>query len=268
MTVAPPTRWYDQVPPTTAVVPCGDQEHRVTWRRGKLVLEDHSLTAENALLALGGQPAPCMMVLKMWRDQWVMPPEMLKEMGKWLGPNAFLAPSELDRPRMVAKVRHWERAWRHSTYITKHGNLLEEDLGRLAIEPLQRLAVAGAQQTGQGVAPVVAIRLVKRGQPISVAAGVDTGRLVVVARLGVEWIVTVWGREAAIVDDAFVVEVIEEESPGAMVVRAAAWREESPGEGCRLVVGTAQATRGSDGRWSLASTRTDASAVTSTAVTQ
>ena len=59
--------WWTGFPPTTVHVDCGGAKHRVTWRRGKLVLEDHDLTAERALVALGGKPCTCVEVLEVWR---------------------------------------------------------------------------------------------------------------------------------------------------------------------------------------------------------
>lgn len=60
-------RWCQGFPPVTIAVECGGAEHRVTWRRGKLVLEDHAITAEEALIALGGEPPVCLEIVEAWR---------------------------------------------------------------------------------------------------------------------------------------------------------------------------------------------------------
>ncbi|CAN5511039.1 hypothetical protein BH20ACT18_BH20ACT18_12500 [soil metagenome] len=60
-------RWYHGLPAVTAEVDCGGKAHRITWRRGKLVLEDHDLLAERSLSALGAKPALCVEVLEAWR---------------------------------------------------------------------------------------------------------------------------------------------------------------------------------------------------------
>lgn len=60
-------RWFDGLSPVTAKIRCGGQQHRITWRRGKLVLEDHDLLAERSLTALGSEPPLCMQVLQAWR---------------------------------------------------------------------------------------------------------------------------------------------------------------------------------------------------------
>ena len=61
--------WYQALDPVTVRVRCGGEVHRVTWRRGRLVLEDHNLTAERSLAAFGGVPCPCMAVFDWWIDR-------------------------------------------------------------------------------------------------------------------------------------------------------------------------------------------------------
>ena len=61
------SRWCDGLPAVTVVVDCGGQDHAVTWRRGKLVLEDHDVLAERALIALGSQPPRCVEILEACR---------------------------------------------------------------------------------------------------------------------------------------------------------------------------------------------------------
>jgi len=60
-------RWYEGLPDVTAEFRCGGQRHRIVWRRGKLVLEDHDLLAERSLVALGSEPPLCVEVLDAWR---------------------------------------------------------------------------------------------------------------------------------------------------------------------------------------------------------
>lgn len=60
-------RWCDGLPAVTGEIDCGGQRHRITWRNGKLVLEDHDLLAERSLTALGSEPPVCLEVLDAWR---------------------------------------------------------------------------------------------------------------------------------------------------------------------------------------------------------
>lgn len=61
------SKWWAPVEPVTVEVSCGEERHRLSWRRGKLVLDDHDLAAEESFAALGGEPALCLEVLRAWR---------------------------------------------------------------------------------------------------------------------------------------------------------------------------------------------------------
>lgn len=62
-----PRPWWDGLAPARAQVPCRDTLHHISWRRGKLLLEDHDVLAERSLIALGGEPPLCIDVLDAWR---------------------------------------------------------------------------------------------------------------------------------------------------------------------------------------------------------
>jgi hypothetical protein len=57
--------WYEAYPEVTAAIPTGhdDESHRVSWRRGRLVLHDHDVAAEEVLTALGGERCECLHLL-------------------------------------------------------------------------------------------------------------------------------------------------------------------------------------------------------------
>jgi hypothetical protein len=61
-------RWYQGLPAVTGEIDCGGERHRITWRRGRLVLEDHDLLAERSLMALGAERPVCVEVLEAWRE--------------------------------------------------------------------------------------------------------------------------------------------------------------------------------------------------------
>ncbi|MDQ6614384.1 MAG: hypothetical protein M3083_06480 [Actinomycetota bacterium] len=244
-------RWCNNIEPATALVPCGEQQHRVTWRRGKLVLEDHDLGAERAMLALGGKPCACLQVLKMWRDQWAMPPDLFRQMSTWLGPNAFLAPPELATPRQLALALNWNRSWRRSSYTTKLGRLLEEDVRSLAAQPVRRHVTALAKQFGLWNAPSTTVELARGQQPATLVGQVDKRGASATARLNLDWLLRVWGPGAAVVGDGFVLEVIDDQAQdGSMVVRAARWLEDAGTSGLRATDARARLSRAEAG-WAL-----------------
>ena len=75
--------WHAALGPVTAILDWGDGKHRVTWKRGKLVLDDHpDLAAERAYVALGGERCPCLDVLETW-DEWRRDPRVL---AAWADP--------------------------------------------------------------------------------------------------------------------------------------------------------------------------------------
>lgn len=94
-------RWFDGLPPVTAKIRCGGQQHRITWRRGKLVLEDHDLLAERSLTALGSEPPLCMRVLQAWRR--MRNTELLY--GFLLRDDDAMAPEEVIAPRLLYDAR-------------------------------------------------------------------------------------------------------------------------------------------------------------------
>jgi len=63
--------WHNDLGDATQCIALDDgATHRVTWRRGKLVLEDHDIEAEQALIALGGERCVCLDVA----DLFASPP--------------------------------------------------------------------------------------------------------------------------------------------------------------------------------------------------
>lgn len=62
-------KWFDHLPEITVDVECSGTNHRITWRRGKLVLHNHDVEAEEALEALGGEPVYCLSLIDAWREE-------------------------------------------------------------------------------------------------------------------------------------------------------------------------------------------------------
>jgi hypothetical protein len=50
----------------TATIDCNGAPHRITWRGGRLILEDHDPLAERSLSALGGKPPMCLELFDAW----------------------------------------------------------------------------------------------------------------------------------------------------------------------------------------------------------
>jgi hypothetical protein len=239
-------RWYDHVEAATGLVPCEGQQHRLTWRRGKLKLEDHDLSGERALLVLGGQPCPCLQALRLWEDQFGLPPEQFEQLHSWLGAAAAaLAPRELDRPRDLSMILSWERSWRKHAYMSKHGKIIERAVRERALPALKAHLQAEKQRIGTRVIRSADVKVVPAGRPLNLTGTMDRVSGSAEALLSSTWVLDVWARGIAVVDGAFVLEVVGDEQ-----VTAVRWH---PGPGGVATPQPAPARlRPGDGGWHLA----------------
>jgi hypothetical protein len=246
-------RWYDVIPEATAVVECGGEQHRVTWRRGKVVLEGHDLSAERAMLAFGGELCSCMRVLEMWVEQFRMPADLFEQMPNWLGAEAFLVPTELALPRRMAMVLKWERLWRFESWLpTKQAQLLNDELKDKALAPLRQHVNAWKPRTGARVVSGCQVALQRSNRPSTVEGTTDRVAMRVVAQLHGRWVVDIWTRGIAVVDEAFVLELTRARTLNDLEVVAARW-EPSPAGTWAAVAAPARVWRdaGTGGDWRL-----------------
>ena len=225
-----PSRWYQHLPPATALIPCEGEQHRLTWRWGKVKLEDHDLGSERAMLQLGGEAAACLRALNLWESQFVMPAEHFLQMQRWLGADAALAPQEFDAPRHAAVALTWERAWKRGLYLDKHGPLLERLLKERAVPALRAHLAAEKQRFGARSIRTVEVRHVPAGKQVGVRGRMDSVSVSVNAILSSEWVVRVWAAGLAAVPGAFVVDVVGAgPRPGTLTVQAVRWKQVQPG---------------------------------------
>ena len=214
-------------------------------------MEDHDLTAERTMRALGAETPDCLRLLKQWRDlsSWATSTELYVQMRARLGPERILAPGALGERHELALLLTWERAWQASSFRAEgHQRLLADQLQARATEPLARHLSVWSQRLGCRQLPSTEVKLQRPGQTPRAAGAMNrfTARLTV--GLGVRWVLEVWARGLAVVDDGFVLEV----SPGAgPLARAIRW-EPQPNGGARAVVQAARLGRSAGGEWRLA----------------
>jgi hypothetical protein len=247
-------RWYQHVAPATALVPCEGEQHRLTWRWGKLKLEDHDLGAERAMLVLGGEPCACLRALRLWGDQFGMAPEQFAQMHRWLGADAALAPKEFELQRQVGMALSWERSWKQSVYFDKHGKLIERQLRELALPVVRAHLTIEKQRFGARTVRRIELRVVPAGRPLALHGQMDSVAVSASVTLSTDWLVHVWSRGMGVVDGAFVLDVLGPgREPGGTRVRAVRWRphEREPGVAEPSVV-TAEAVPAASGGWRLA----------------
>lgn len=247
-------RWYQHVAPATALVPCEGGQHRLTWRWGKLKLEDHDLGSERAMLVLGGEPCACLRALRLWGDQFGMAPEQFTQMHRWLGADAALAPKEFELQRQVGMALSWERSWKQARYFDKHGKLIERQLRSVALPVVRAHLTAEKQRFGARTVRRIELRVVPAGQRLALHGQMDSVAVSATVTLSSDWLVHVWSRGMGVVDGAFVLEVLGRgREPASASVRAVRWkpREREPGVAEPSVV-TAEALPTADGGWRLA----------------
>jgi hypothetical protein len=240
------------VPEATAVVDCGGQSHRVTWRRGKLVLEAHDLTSERTMLAFGGELCQCMRVLEMWVEQFRMPADLFEQMPAWLGDNAFLVPPELALPRRLAMVIKWERLWRFEAWLpTKQAQLLADELKDKALRPLRAHVNAWKPRTGARVVSGCQVALLRSIRPVAVDGTTDRVAIRVKAELHGRWLVDVWPRGIAVVDDAFVLQLTKARTMNDLDVMAVRWEPNGIGTWAAVAAPAHVRREGDTGQWHL-----------------
>lgn len=223
-------RWYQHVPPATAVIPCEGAQHHVTWRWGKYKLDDHDLGGERAMLQLGGEPCACLQALNLWANLFGMHPEYFGEMRRRMGADAALLPKEFDVPREVGMALSVERAWKKSLYFDRQGQLLERQLRDLAMPAIRAHLAAEKQRLGSRVIRNVKLNLVPAGREVSIRGRMDTVSVSADVTLSSAWIVHVWSRGIGVVDGALVMAVLGPGStPGGVAVKAARWEPTEPG---------------------------------------
>ena len=244
-------RWCDRLEPVTELVECGGQRHRVTWRAGSLVVEDHDVVAERAMKALGAETPACLRLVKQWRDlsSWATSAELFTQMRRRLGDERIMAPGELGRRHELTLLLTWERAWRTSSYYgSGHERLLADQLERRAVEPLTHHLNQWAARLGCPPAPSVQLKLQRPSQPARATGTIDRYASRIKAGLGVRWVLDVWARGLASIDDGFVLEVVP--SPAGLGARALRWETEGDGA-ARAVVAPARLGRDRQGAWRL-----------------
>lgn len=254
--MAGPGRWCDRVPPATAIVDCGGERHRVTWRRGKIVLEDHDLDAERTLVLLGGAPCACLTVLDLWRNlfSWAMSAEMFRQMDARLGPGSnLLAPGDLREIHELALLLTWQRRWRLSAYFSDHERLLLEQVRKRALPPLKEHVARWRQRAGSRLLSTVDVKVARTADSCRLDGSLDRVRATATASLDVWWVIRVWTQGVVTVDDAFVLEVVDAGSGADDIgVRAAMWKERTAGSGrYEPVARYARLRRDDSGAWQL-----------------
>lgn len=165
----PGERWYDGLPPVRAEIRCGGVPHRIAWRDGRLILEDHDALAERSLAAFGTPPPMCVEVLEAWRA--LRSPELLCEC---LFSETLLPAGELARRRrqhLAAVARMQETGRRHGLRLPADRPRRAEAREILDRQAAERLEVERRAWASTVVAALPAA--LRRALALSVVAKVE-----------------------------------------------------------------------------------------------
>lgn len=210
-------RWYRGLAPVSLVVPCQGQAHRILWRAGRLVVADHDVPAESALIALGATPCPCLAVLSAWRDlhrQAQLGPLWNLDAVFGVRPTWRVAaarstttglPAALHPVAVLAAVVRAERRWADPTLPDDDRRRLRHFLAsrvRDAVE--ESLVLPRLSRPNADV--VVACEVATRGESVAVEATGAGHRHHLRIRLPLSWLVEIWARNLSRVEELVVLE--------------------------------------------------------------
>lgn len=205
--------WYARRTAVRAEVDCAGGRHRVTWRRGRLVLEDHDLAAEQALHGLGGEKTACVEVLEEWRA--LNARAALEELPRLLWParprgETSAIPEALRVVAGLAAIVRCERHWDDADFPENARRVVATELNR-CFESAVRSSLAFVRDGRANVRVRARTEMVAASEPASISVEVSPARREVrmAAALPITWLLEVWGRGIASVDGRVVVEAAE-----------------------------------------------------------
>ncbi|MDQ6750056.1 MAG: hypothetical protein M3Z33_04805 [Actinomycetota bacterium] len=240
--------WYEGLPTVSAGIDCGGEGHRITWRRGKLVLEDHDILAEQSLAALGAKPPICLQVLDAWRamrDSELFHELLLKESRhspevfglmktrfearmetaqtlpqraaerrgrekrRWVATLVRALPSGLRRMLALSVVVNAQRHWDDEEFRRQHAKHIEPALKAITAPLFERSARRWRHNFKPYPRFGVEASLLAPGEPATCMARADSGGAHAALALPISWFTDVWSRDIALVDDSLVMGLME-----------------------------------------------------------
>lgn len=251
----------------------------MSFRRGRVVLEDHSLSAERALAALGGPPLPCMALLAAWPMVSQCAGEVIDHLDHaeaggplplWEPPAWLSAATWVTRPSGAAagSFRPVEAPWAKKVLDSVPPGAAAV-IARAAVMAVERRwgdhpsvvrrtfsfalfrRVRGAVIDTMEASPVrrlpppsVDCRLAVDGATPAVNGTLSFMRADATARLPLSWLVTVWSRGLAVVDGCFILNA--RGGPEEAEVAAVRWERRTP-FAAEAVTAPARVSRDGDG---------------------
>jgi hypothetical protein len=210
----------------------------VRWRRGKLLLDDHDLGAERALVGLGADRCACLELLGTWQESFRGDRRLVLSGGVPKRRPTRL-PRELDHVAGIARLVQQTRRW--SRLAEEPGGAREALFRRLLTEFRDAVAASllPSRQRREVQRIDVKVRPLPPGDDPTLEIEAARGQVRIVAELSVSWLVQVWAWGLATVDGALALEVLDVAEDGRRLA-ATLLRWEADGSG-----GSAAAADGS-----------------------
>lgn len=182
-------------------VPCSGARHRITWRRGALVLDDHDAVADEVMVALGGAVPACLDVRRSWRLGYVeqeVPTDSaallrsLSSLAQWMsggGTHPAVLPEPLRRLREASVLHTWGRGLRdEAASEDAQRTFLERAIARRVRDLLVRqLRPLGADRTAD-----LDVAVAGDGGGVEAEGRCEGTRAVVRVRVPPRWLTSVW----------------------------------------------------------------------------
>lgn len=237
-------RWYAGLPAASTEIDCGAERHRITWRGGKLILEDHDIAAEQALSALGATPPMCLQLLDAWRgaseDGKVLAellversghrPQVLavmnaahqrrlqhasemterarerlpRERRRWMIGLLTALPPAMRRALLLSLLINLERRWGDAEFRRDHAKHIEPALTAIARPLFERSARRWRRYANPFARFSLEASLLAPHEDPWCSARADAGGANAFVALPVSWLREVWARGIALVDETFV----------------------------------------------------------------
>ena len=215
----PRDRWHRHVAPVVLELDCNGASHRIRWRRGRIRVLDHDVLAERAMLALGGEPCPCLELLDTWK--------LTCEAASGRAHRRAL-PEELRRTATLCRLVAAERRWQDPGQMAERAAFVEDLCRRLRTTLGASLAPSRSQLMSRRKVDL-SIAAARPGEALQVEAESRASHVRLQISLPLTWLVEVDGRDLALVDDQVTLAVVDADVPsGALGVLQLSWLIDPP----------------------------------------
>jgi len=239
----PLPQWYRRRPTAELQLDCSGGRHTVRWHRGRLVLLDHDLAAEVAMVALGADRPACVTLFERWRALFGRPtgrpgPSLTLPTKAMAGTQLSLAGLSddlrsfgpgLSRVAESALLVRAERRWADPDLPARDRQRLVDAFGVDLKAAFAASLRPSAQRRGRQTLKLDAQPL-PSGEQIEAEATFGPNRITLVLRLPLAWVVEVAGRGLAQIDGRLVLAVADVDDRHDLVgVSGIVWQVDGPG---------------------------------------